>query len=360
MTSTDATTGARARPTLDLTGLPAVDGVRLRLVTDLDADLEALWAVEDAASTADGEMERSSLSSFAADYHHLERCVPARDLLIADAAGRVIGFSRVEWQDSNDGERWYESVGIVHPAWRRRRIGTMLLAWSERRRGEIAASQAAAGEVTGRVRAFTTFLLDGDRGGAVLLRQAGYAPFRQFASMQRPDLADVVDHPLPDGFEIRSVPGERSAMRQVFDADAEAFRDHFGWSQASDEKFAALLEDPETDPALWVVAFDGDQVAGAVLNGIHVDADGEPSGWLDSIFVRRPWRQRGLARALIARSLHLLRDRGLTTASLGVDIANVNEALRLYEACGFRVVSRATAYRKPLPPEPQASAAGGS
>jgi ribosomal protein S18 acetylase RimI-like enzyme len=39
----------------------------------------------------------------------------------------------------------------------------------------------------------------------------------------------------------------------------------------------------------------------------------------------------------------------LTSASLGVDLANVNQALALYEACGFRVVSGATAYRKPLP-----------
>ena len=41
----------------------------------------------------------------------------------------------------------------------------------------------------------------------------------------------------------------------------------------------------------------------------------------------------------------------MTGASLGVDVANANQALQLYESCGFRVVSRATAYRKPVPPE---------
>ena len=37
------------------------------------------------------------------------------------------------------------------------------------------------------------------------------------------------------------------------------------------------------------------------------------------------------------------------TTSLGVDLANPNQALALYESCGFRAVSAATAYRKPLP-----------
>ena len=51
--------------------------------------------------------------------------------------------------------------------------------------------------------------------------------------------------------------------------------------------------------------------------------------------MRRPWRRRGLARALVMRSLAVLRDRGLTSAGLGVDADNANEALRLYTECGF-------------------------
>jgi ribosomal protein S18 acetylase RimI-like enzyme len=159
----------------------------------------------------------------------------------------------------------------------------------------------------------------------------------------------LVDAPLRDGLEVRPVARDLAAMRQVFDADVEAFLDHFGGRAGSDERFLAFVEDPETDPGLWVVAYDGDEVAGAVLNGVHVDADGHRSGRLDSIFTRRPWRQRGLARALIARSLDRLREAGLDSASLGVDTANPSGAHRLYASCGFEVASKATAYRKPLP-----------
>ena len=50
------------------------------------------------------------------------------------------------------------------------------------------------------------------------------------------------------------------------------------------------------------------------------------------------------------RSLAVLRDRGMTSAGLGVDADNANEALRLYVECGFDVTLRSTAYRKPLVP----------
>jgi mycothiol synthase len=112
------------------------------------------------------------------------------------------------------------------------------------------------------------------------------------------------------------------------------------------------VDDPSTDPSLWVVAFDGDQVAGGVLNGIHRGHDGlTEEGWLDSVFTRRPWRRRGLARALIVRSLGVLRERGVRTAALGVDSENPNHALSLYESCGFEMVSSASIWRRPLEPD---------
>jgi mycothiol synthase len=347
-TSTQAGTTADDR---DVTAVADLPGFRFRRWRGLDVDLPAMWAASDAARVADGEHERSSYEATAAYYRHLERSDPQTDLLIAETDdGRLAGYSRVEWNDSNDGERWYEGVGIVQPEFRRRGIGTALLRWSEARRVAMAAEHAAGPLATDRSRAMTTFIFDGDRGGAVLLDRHGFVPSRRFASMERPDLDDLPDVPLPSGLEIRRIGSDRAALRRVFDADVEAFRDHFGWSEGSDERFAEFVEDPDLRPDLWLVAFDGDEIAGAVLNGVHVSPDGHRSGWLDSIFTRRPWRQRGLARALIARSLVLLRDQGLTAASLGVDLANPNQALALYESCGFRTVSSATAYRKPLPP----------
>jgi mycothiol synthase len=62
--------------------------------------------------------------------------------------------------------------------------------------------------------------------------------------------------------------------------------------------------------------------------------------------VRRPWRRRGLARALIARSLQVLKDQGMTEACLGVDAQNPNGARHLYESMGFCSVKEFVTYRK--------------
>src|SRR5207253_2366083 len=112
-------------------------------------------------------------------------------------------------------------------------------------------------------RAMTTFVFDGDAGGRILLTGAGYVPFRRFATMRRPDLDAIESGPLPDGLEVRPIARDRAAMRRVYDADCEAFRDHFGSVDGSDEQFEALLGFENVDPARWIVAFDGDQVAGA-------------------------------------------------------------------------------------------------
>ena len=201
-----------------------------------------MWAGSDAARVADGEVERQTYDTMAGYYRHLERSDLARDLVIAELDDRVVGYARVEWNDSNDGERWYEGVCNVEPAQRRRGIGAALLGWTERRRLAIAADQDAA-ETIDRPRWLTTFNFDGDVGGRMLLEGAGYEAFRHFASMRRRDLDDIPDAELPDGLEIRPIRDDRTEMRRVFDADIEAFRDHFGWSEGSDEQFAAFVQD---------------------------------------------------------------------------------------------------------------------
>jgi mycothiol synthase len=108
---------------------------------------------------------------------------------------------------------------------------------------------------------------------------------------------------------------------------------------------------PELDTSLWRVGWDGDEVAGSVMNFIYPaenDALGLRRGWLDHVSVRRPWRRRGLASALIAESMRALRDAGMTQAALGVDAENPTGALPVYENLGFRRARTGVQYRKPI------------
>ena len=106
---------------------------------------------------------------------------------------------------------------------------------------------------------------------------------------------------------------------------------------------------PELDTSLGQVAWAGDQVAGSVTTLVFPEENatlGISRGWLEHISVRRPGRRRGLASALIARSLRILADRGFRQAALGVDAENPTGALSVYESMGFRRHRVGVAYRK--------------
>ena len=63
-------------------------------------------------------------------------------------------------------------------------------------------------------------------GCVALLRGDGYTAARFFYDMVAPTLDGVVAPPMPDGIELRPV--TRDQYRAIWDASAEAFRDHWG------------------------------------------------------------------------------------------------------------------------------------
>ena len=164
------------------------------------------------------------------------------------------------------------------------------------------------------------------------------------------DLSEPIpDVPLPDGIEVRPVSEDQ--IRTIWKADSEAFKDHWGGFDDSDAHLKAWTENPHFDPSMWLIAWDGDEIAGGVTNGISPEENaalGVKRGWLHTVFTRRQWRKRGLANALIARSLVLIKERGMDFGVLGVDAENPTGALGLYERNGFKVLERSTAWRKPL------------
>jgi ribosomal protein S18 acetylase RimI-like enzyme len=226
---------------------------------------------------------------------------------------------------TTDGLREFRHGGAVDPAWRRRGIGTALLAENQRLLIEL-----ATGNPTSSPSVFGSWTGDTQLGSVALLDAAGYRQVRWFFDMLRPSLDELPVATLPEGLVVRPITID--SAKAVWRASIEAFRDHWGGFDDSDENLERWLADPETDLSLWMVAFDGDEVAGGVINRIKAaenQALGIRRGWLASVFTRRSWRRRGLAHALIAESLLRLRGRGMTSAGLGVDADNANGALGL-------------------------------
>jgi ribosomal protein S18 acetylase RimI-like enzyme len=342
--------------------LAAVPGIRFRHFRGLDADIPGMAAANQASRTADGEVEPIDVEGMRVAYTHNQNCDPDRDICVVESHGEIAGYSRVFWDDLIlEDIREYFAISLLRPDVRLPEVRRALFAWSEERRRGIAAEHRAAGDVVDRPLWLGSGSPDNDLETVELLRASGYEPNRRFASLVRPDLESIVETPLPDGLTTRPIVRDEHLLRRIWEAESEAFRDHFGAREPTEDDYAAFLEEPGQDLALWYIAFDGDDIAAGVRCNIKVTADGIREGWLDPVFTRRAWRRRGVARALIGRSLVGLRRHGADRAALGVDLQNPNQALRLYESNGFRVVSSSTDWRKPLvlDGEPDAEAEAG-
>ena len=270
---------------------------------------------------------------------------PTRDILFAEVAGHVVGSTKVDRIVRDEGPM-YDMEGYIQPEFRRHGLGGALLAWTLERIRERAAVEDPGVNVT-----VETGSEDLETGHRALLAAAGFEAVRHFFLMHRPSLDDVPDASLLQGLEVRPVtPDQR---RPIIAAEFEAFRDHWGSRPMTEDSVQTTLKMAELDTDLWVVAWDGDEIAGVVENWIWTEENEKlevKRGWLERISVRRPWRRRGLARALTAMSLVRLRDAGLDEGMLGVDSENQNGALGLYQGLGFEIHSRAAAYRRALDP----------
>lgn len=330
--------------TLVIADAPPIAGLRFRRFGG-EADLPGMLRVYSAAHEADGIDEVTTLEQLRLNYANLVNCDPGRDILMAEVDGELVAYARVFWQDLVEGGRSYEAFGFVHPAWRRRGIGGAML-----RHNEALLREIAAGHPGVEPKWFASEGVEADAGNTALLRAAGYAPVRYFYDMVAPDLAPIVEPPMPDGVELRPV--SRDQYRAIWEAEAEAFRDHWGEAEWTEEEWRKFEADPDmADPRFWCVGWDGDEIAGVIVTTVPVEENerhGRQRVYVAGVSVRRPWRRRGLARALLARSLVAAREAGFSSASLGVDSDSPTGATDLYRSLGFEPERTFIAWRTPL------------
>ena len=230
-----------------------------------------------------------------------------------------------------DGILSLDTQGAVRPADRRRGVGTSLLRHAQAH--QAGRTRDVEPELPRR---FVAWVGDSQPGALALFQHEGYEAIRFGFEMIKRGLDEVADVPVPEGIELRRARADE--VTEVLWAEHEAFRDHPGHREWTDADVDAVPGQPGFDPSIWVVAWDGDQIAGVVENWVHAEENarlGFSRAWMHRVSVRRPWRKRGLARALLAESFRVLRERGIQDACLGVDANNPSGALALYESVGF-------------------------
>jgi ribosomal protein S18 acetylase RimI-like enzyme len=94
---------------------------------------------------------------------------------------------------------------------------------------------------------------------------------------------------------------------------------------------------------------EGNEIAGISLCR-PVDIEDPESGWVNELGVRRPWRKRGIAYALLKHSFAAFYAHGQKRAALGVDATSLTGALHLYEKAGMHVARQFDQFEKEIRP----------
>lgn len=245
---------------------------------------------------------------------------------IIERDGAAVGFA-AGMERGEESDYWV----TVHPDVAGRGLSSWLLTRAERRGREAGLPVLRAGCIAENAAA------------AALFGELGYREARHYFQM-RIDFEGPVAAPTPAA-EIELTPFRREDARAFHAALNEAFAEEWGWHAMPFEEWRERrLDAADTDLSLWFVARHGDELAGVV----RCESRRDGGGWIGVLGVRRPWRRRGVGRALLLHAFGEFHRRGASHVGLGVDAENPTGATELYEGAGMRVVKEDVIYEKEL------------
>lgn len=273
-------------------------------------------------------------SSTSADEIRDDLTAPGHDtendvILVADE-GTTVGYLTIS-VDPDSPTEWHQ-LAFVRPSSWGYGLNTWLLRLGEGRARAAIGAAPASGAASLHVSRWST-----NQAAGRLFEGLGYKRVRTFHEM-RIELVDPPAAPVvPDGIVIRPFIRDLDA-RRAHTTLAEAFEDHWGRAFDPFDQWIHRFVDGEGsgfDPGLWFVALDGEEIVGAICCRERTPRSPDAAS-VDVLGVRRPWRGRGIGRALLLTAFVAVHARGGEAVELGVDAANPTGATRLYEDVGMR------------------------
>jgi mycothiol synthase len=240
----------------------------------------------------------------------------------------------------------------VDPQWQRRGVGSALLQWLEARtRQRFAEDGSAEGSDTPPQPRLRIFIEQKQQHQCALLEESGYEVVRYYNEMHRPLSAPLPEAPLADGLEI--VPMEPGLSESLRLAHNQVFADHWGSEPRDEESWGFVVNDPLARPDLSAVVRESStgEVVGYQLASHDPETAvtrGFTEGYTDLLGVRREFRGRGIAQALLADAMRRFAAAGMDLASLDVDSDNPTGAMALYRKMGYAPVNTSLAWDKVL------------
>lgn len=292
---------------------------------------DALWIdIQNRALNEYPECTPDTLRDF--ELHQQGPWFDPAGMMIAELDCRPAGCADA-WIDRNaDEEHGYLEGPWVLPEFRRRGVGTAL-------------AGAAFTSLRARGKARVQLWHRDNPANVTFAGNLGFRCIRIFHSMSH----DLKSMPRSVGECRDAAIVERPADDATIELECrlwnESFREHFNYRPMTVAETGYMYRTArERNEWLFtlVAQFEG-QPAGFLVGGsdpAEVKHRGRNIGGLYILGVLKPYRNRGIAKALLISGLERLKEHGMTEVELGVDTENVTGALHLYERLGFRTIRR--------------------
>ena len=285
---------------------------------DFDAVVELLVEDEEQLTGAPSRMTVNDLREY------VSRTDLANDSWLYEEGGVV---AAVGWCDPLPGSDIVFAAGAVRQGWKGRGLGSELID-----RAEACAARHGA-------RRIHQFGVGDDAAAAQLFTMRGYRDVRHFFHMaielaEAPDVPDVPVEPMPEE--------DARAFHAALD---ESFQDHWEHHSTPFEEWWSRHEaNPNRDLSLWFLVRDGGEIAAVARN----EANRNGGGYVGALGVRRAYRGKGYAKALLLHTFREFHERGMPRVTLGVDASNPTGATHLYERVGMHVEQENVVFEKTL------------
>jgi ribosomal protein S18 acetylase RimI-like enzyme len=320
-----------------MTALP--DGYRLRPVT-LD-DIDTVVDLMNRASVADigsGDVTSARLRIF---WLEPDRNLATDNWIVESPSGEVVAHLDYNEFPPYDHSEFYD---VIDPEHRGIGIEEALIDLAIERAMRSISKAAPDSDVRIKTDAWATDPVDVERHPAL-----GFDLIRVWNRMLI-EMTDLPPEPdWPDGISVRTFnPDEVLDVHQAWE---DAQRDEWGFSSLTPHEFRYYFVENEEnfDPTLWFFAIDDATGAIAGYTICRWERPGEPeTGHIRYVAVRRQYRRRGVAQALLLHTFREFYTRGKRRVGLAVDSTSLTGADRLYERVGMRPILQSLDFSKVL------------
>ena len=259
--------------------------------------------------------------------------VPEQDLLIAEIAGKVIGYIDVT-PELGIGRVVLDC--LVHPEHRRKGIATELFHRARHRAIELGARIVHLNIPQDNVAAKS------------LLSRLGFELIRRFPEL-RLELGKVrllnAGHSV---YQCRHL--QHDEEDKLTDVQNRSFADTWGYNPSTIERITYRVNQGDCSPEDVILVCEGDKPIGYCWTTINPEENialGISKGRIYMLGVDPDYRGKGIGKLALLKGLSHLRGKGIEVAELTVDSEN-RAACALYESVGFKISSTSEWYEKAL------------